>query len=643
MALSGSLTSYGGHEGRNYKVDWYATQSIVNNQSTITWTLSAVGGPADWYAERTLNVTIAGQTVFSKTARVERWKGNIATGSLTVSHDSVGNASFTITIQAAVYASAINSTGSQSFALDAIARKSTLSVGNGTLGSAQTLTVARQATSLTHTITATCGTASTTICTQSANTSISFTPPLAWASQNTSGGSVTVTYTITTYSGSTNIGSNGYSVICSIPASVKPSCSISVSDATGNASKFGGYIQNVSKLSISVTATSSYGSPITSYQTNADGSIYSGASVTTKVISSSGSLTITATVTDARGRSGSASTTIDVLAYTAPVITNISVHRCDSNGAENDRGVYAKVTYSYTINSLSNKNGMSAFLEYKKTSSSKYTAVTLDNVYTATNKTYIFAADDGSSYDVRLKIADSFNSTSVNTSVSTGFTIMHFSNTGKGICFGGISETDGLGVKMDAHFHNGITEDISVVWSGSCNNIVTSGNYYIGGDVTNRPSTYNGWLTVKAYDDGAYCYQQYVSYIGERYYRMREANTWREWISDGGVDFVTSQGVSGIVTYRKWRSGIAECWFTFDYSVSTSANGHVYIPKTVNFPFAFVSVPTVTFVSNNQSAWNHSVDSASITTGGIQNFVVYCTGAATVGGILSCYVVGAWK
>lgn len=643
MALSGSITSSGGYEGRNYRVDWWAEQSVVNNNSIVHWSLYSVGGPADWYAERTLVVTIGGQTVVSKTNRVERWAGLVASGTVTLAHDALGARSFNITIQAAVYASAINSTGEAWFALDTIARKSTLTVGNGTLGVAQTITVNKQLSDLTHTIVVTCGSEQMTICTQSPTTSISFTPPIEWARQNISNTIVSVAYTITTYYGSTNLGSDTYMKTCAIPDTIRPSCSIAVSDAEGRTAQIGGYLKGLSKLSIVITAYGAYDSYITNYVTEADGAKYSGAVVTTGVISSSGTLTITSTVTDSRGRTGTATATIDVLTYRNPIITDLFVHRCDEDGTENDRGSYAKVTYSYTVDSLSGKNGMSAFIEYKKTSEDEWTSISLANEYIVDKDNYIFEADDGFSYNVRLNIADSFNVTSTATSVSTGFTIMHFSNTGKGICLGGISERDGLDVKMDAHFHNGLTKTIPVVWEGSCNDAVVSGDYYIGTNVTNKPSTYNGWLTVKAFDDGVYCYQQYVSYIGERYYRMREENIWREWISDGGTDFVVSQGVSDIVTYRKWRSGIAECWFKFDYSVTTVANGHVYIPTTVNFPFAFVSEPVVSFVSNNQSAWNHSVDSASVTTGGVQNFVVYCTGAATVGGVLSCYVVGAWK
>ena len=142
MALEGSVST-NGYQGRYYYVNWKATQSIPNNGSTISWTLGCAGGTSSWYAERTLVVVINGNTVVSKSDRVQRYAGGITSGSLFVPHNANGDASFGISIQVAVYTSSVNCTGSNSFTLNNIPRKSTLSVSNGTLGVAQTLSVTR--------------------------------------------------------------------------------------------------------------------------------------------------------------------------------------------------------------------------------------------------------------------------------------------------------------------------------------------------------------------------------------------------------------------------------------------------------------------------------------------------------------------
>ena len=124
MALSGSVST-NKYDERYYELSWTATQSIANNTSTIKWTLSAKGDAGSWYAERTLKVVIAGQTVYSKTARVERYDGTVATGSLTVTHDNTGNKSFKVNIEAAIYVSSINATAEKTFTLDQIPRYGT--------------------------------------------------------------------------------------------------------------------------------------------------------------------------------------------------------------------------------------------------------------------------------------------------------------------------------------------------------------------------------------------------------------------------------------------------------------------------------------------------------------------------------------
>lgn len=124
MALKGTLTTNKYDGARYYKLSWTATQDIASNTSTIKWTLSAES--SGWWAERTLKLTIAGKEVYSKTERVERWDGTIKSGSLTVTHDSKGEKTFSIKLEAAVYGSSVNLKGSGEFTLDPIPRQATI-------------------------------------------------------------------------------------------------------------------------------------------------------------------------------------------------------------------------------------------------------------------------------------------------------------------------------------------------------------------------------------------------------------------------------------------------------------------------------------------------------------------------------------
>ena len=476
MALSGSCTTNAVQEGRYYTLSWTATQNINTNTSTITWTLSCAGG-IPWYAERTVVVVVAGETVFSKSDRVSRYAGNIASGNKVINHDASGNASFGISIQAAVYTSSINATGSGSFALDTIPRLSELSVSTGTLGVAQTLTVTRKSTNFTHIIEARCGSSAVNPCSKTASTSITFTPPLSWASQNTTGTSVTVHYSIWTYNGDNFIGVNQYDVQCTIPASVKPSCMVSISESTGYSTKYGGYIQGQSKLSVAISATLSYNSPIISYAASVNGASYNKASFTTEVLLSSGLNKISASVTDQRNRSGSVEKSFDVLAYDKPAISHLAVKRCNSDGTENNRGEFAKVVFSYSITSLDSKNSVECVIKYKKSSETEYTSQTitsLADVYEATEKEFVFAADSGSSFDVTLEVTDDFATSSRSTSVSTGFTIMNWLASGLGMAIGKVAElSETFEVAWNAKFH----KDISVEGKATAN----GDSYFNGG------------------------------------------------------------------------------------------------------------------------------------------------------------------
>ena len=68
-----------------------------------------------------------------------------------------------------------------------------------------------------------------------------------------------------------------------------------------------------------------------------------------------------------------------------------------------------------------------------------------------------------------------------------------------------------------------------------------------------------------------------------------------------GADYIVEQGTSGIWTYRKWNSGIAECWGSTTASgVINTAWGGIYeasgvIAARIDYPFEFTEVPVCDF------------------------------------------------
>lgn len=591
-----------------YKVN---SQNTTNNTSNVTVTATATWTNGSWNSLGTCkgSIKIDGTTysfsgISFNSSHTNSGSQQVMSKTVNVSHNADGTK--TLSCSASFVTGTASGTIGASFSasLATIPRKSSLSVVNSTLGTKQTLTVTRASSSFTHTITAKCGSASTTICTKSTSTSIDFTPPISWASQNTTGTSVSVTFTITTYSGTTSIGSNSYTRTCLIPSSVKPACVISVTDAMGYASTYGGYIKGLSKFKIEVTATQSYGSPIKTYKTTANGSTYKVASFTTAVLSSSCPATIAAEVTDARGRtSDKASKTVTLLNYSVPRISELTVHRCNEDGTANDQGEFVKVVFSGSVTALNNKNTATYKLEYKKRTEKTYTVIAFDdcnNQYAVSDKTYIFAADSGSSYDVRVVVTDNFGTGSKATIASTGFTIMHWLKTGLGMAIGKVAELEHvLDIGLQTRFSGGILHPV-LEPETDLNDVLTP-NTYVGANVStsnylNCPITAGTFtLEVVGMGNAGQVKQRITSANKSKaraFERIYYAESWGEWVcvSDYAGTLLWSGGYYMTATHiidlteaiSKQRNGIVLVFSA--YEDGSSQNHHFeckFIPKYI--------------------------------------------------------------
>lgn len=252
---------------------------------------------------------------------------------------------------------------------------------------------------------------------------------------------------VTTYDGDKEIGTKSCGFTATVPASVKPSCSFVLEDITGVDDIYGSPVKGLSKIKITVSATQAYSSPIASYKITANGASYSGSSATTDILKTAGTSTVTATVTDKRGRTGTVSYDMEVQDYTAPSISKLTVIRCNSDGAENDQGEYCKATFSARVSGMSSKNTATYQLRYKRSNVEEWTTVSitgLNNKYTVTDHTYIFAANGNVSYDVEVIVSDRHHTVSRPTTVSTAFTLINFHSNGTSIRFGGVAAGDKL-------------------------------------------------------------------------------------------------------------------------------------------------------------------------------------------------------
>lgn len=504
MATSGSLTT-SKYNGRYYKLAWERTKvDEANNKSTIEWTLSALGGDASYYAERTLNVVIAGQSVFAKTSRVTRYKGEIDSGTLTITHNTDGSKSFDASIEAAVYYTYVNCTGSKTFTLDTIPRKSTLSITGNTLGVAPTLKITEQVSTFKHKIKYECGTASGWILGSSTSTSTDleekdWKPPITLAKQNTKGKSVSIKFILYTYTkGGTLVGSREYTKSFTIPEdSTKPTLSISFSDPTGYYSTYGIYVQGKSKVKITSTVAGQQNATISSCKAIFEGKTYSTNPATSDIISSSGNgKTISVTAEDSRGYTTTVSSPIDVCAYSKPTITFTPKRS----------GQTLTCTYKPTFASVNGKNNAAVKIYVDGVEKT-----TITNVSNNTSQTATVTLDDAdTTYKVYAKIVDALGesaSAAIRTVIG-GTRLMNASQDGTGVAFGKKSEEknclesgnkiwawDNIYLKTNAKgifmsIPNGTTEPVIYkntenLWIGATsteNNHITGGTFISAGD-----------------------------------------------------------------------------------------------------------------------------------------------------------------
>lgn len=125
-------------------------------------------------------------------------------------------------------------------------------------------------------------------------------------------------------------------------------------------------------------------------------------------------------------------------------------------------------------------------------------------------------------------------------------------------------------------------------------------------------------------------------------------------VTTGAIDFIVEEGTSGIWTYRKWNSGIAECWGTYQSSVTMSqAWGSMYINPTPTsrqaYPFTFTQRPRETVAGRTESYAcfiyaESSANGLNTTTQTAQyNFIRATSSTSATSAYIDYYVVGQWK
>ena len=259
--------------GASLYVSAYETDiDTANNTSYVYLTISATTTGQTWNATGSayVNATLTGQnnvctiptTYFNinRNSTVTVYSGKVGP----FYHNADGSLN-PISISASSYiTSNYSPTGWTTCNMSTIARKSSVYASNAEIEGTSVITINKQASSFTHTLTYQFGSLSGTIASYTSASSVNFNIPSSFYAQIPNSKTGTCTITCTTYSGGTNIGSTSTSFTVSCNESkCKPSVSATVTDAnqatvalTGDSSKLVRY-KSTARITPSATSKNS--------------------------------------------------------------------------------------------------------------------------------------------------------------------------------------------------------------------------------------------------------------------------------------------------------------------------------------------------------------------------------------------------
>lgn len=613
------MTSINGETGKNgfkLRLDYEVTkQSTADNKSTVHMVLYL-------YANTTGSYNQDGDAYWSINGKKTYYTFSYTSpawyvlGERTeeISHNNDGTKTVTLS---GVWCSAISGgwapyslSVSGEVTLPTIPRATTPGIGGVTMGETAHISLPRASSGFTHTLRYVFGGAAETIATGVA-TGYDWLVPESLAAQIPDAASGKGTLTCETYSGSTLIGTKSVTFTASVPGSMKPAvlsgwAAVTYDNSGTAAENMAAWVQGYSKAKATFDGskvTCRQGAGVSKFSITYLGKTTEGNPCRTETISVTGA-TVRCTVTDSRGLTAWEDFNIALLEYAPPALVGADLFRSDGEGAAADGGAHiagvARVRYSELggLNSVTLKG-------YWKSVGGGYGAgetLTVGAVGLVTGNVEISA---DRSYIALLVLTDSLGNTArYEENIPTEKVAFHLKEGGKGAAFGKAAETEGV-LELAEDWHLKLT----------------------GATDLNAAAE-----KIAVLDPG-----------GVVRYRTKA-----ELQGDLAADYIVEQGVSGIWTYRKWASGVAECWAKITQTVTPgdawagTLNLTPYV-ITVTTPIEFTAIDCV-----NASAYvgsGHTITSSvSATTPNkisIPALSLYLTGQQECRAYV--HVMGRWK
>lgn len=117
------------------------------------------------------------------------------------------------------------------------------------------------------------------------------------------------------------------------------------------------------------------------------------------------------------------------------------------------------------------------------------------------------------------------------------------------------------------------------------------------------------------------------------------------------TDYVVAHGTQGVWTYRRWASGIAECWIeayklsTIEFTSGWGPLATAFMASPGNYPFTFKNRPIVIPTWSTMTFYSSPIWAApNGTTTKCPSFqAIDCNKGKQTNIVLGVYVKGTWK
>lgn len=451
-----------GASGKKYDLWLNVTQNfqdIVNNKSNVTVNFylkrnDGYSGSAYNLNDNvnTVKLVVGSSTKVSKYIKIDTrnnakvllasWTGN-------VSHSADGTLSLSVSGVFTLdgVASLTGGSASGTFKCTTIPRKSSASFSVTTVnpGTQMSVTLTSASEVFSHKIIWSLGTKNSSVVLEKNVLTTSFTVPVSWAEELTGSTTGNLVVTVTTYKGTTSLGSQKYNIKLLIPATdeYKPEFSLKLVRVDNTVpSEWNEYVKGISGITVSAeNILYKYGAEFSSVNVTV-GSLSKASLPATFEIKDSGDVKVSVSLKDSRGLVSTVTETINVLDYNPPSIDVKSIRRCDANGVVDPYGTYLIADYIVNYSPLNSKNTYAVSAKYRTSDSDLYSGE-----IALSESPAIFgdgAISIGSSYSVSVMITDTLTiqSPEIIRHISSGNIPFNIKRGGNGAAFGKFSEKE---------------------------------------------------------------------------------------------------------------------------------------------------------------------------------------------------------